>query len=130
MKTEKHHIIPNCLDGMDIPENVVVIPKEEHGIIHKLLNVAYYFVRKFRFKNASSFKKDTDYYIRLRAIHKQYFASLPTLSDETQELHHISILAQITALEGMYGIENPLPTETFDQALYAYHNLLHKISLK
>jgi hypothetical protein len=35
--TEKHHIIPRCMDGTDDKENLVYLTPEEHYVAHQLL---------------------------------------------------------------------------------------------
>lgn len=39
--TEKHHIIPRCIGGNDLPSNVVVLTAREHYIAHWLLTKIY-----------------------------------------------------------------------------------------
>ena len=39
--TEKHHIIPRCLNGTDESENIVEVTPEEHYIAHLLLVKMY-----------------------------------------------------------------------------------------
>lgn len=39
--TEKHHIIPISLGGLDIPENIIVLSGREHYIAHWILAKAY-----------------------------------------------------------------------------------------
>lgn len=34
---EKHHIIPRCMDGNDLPSNIVSLTPEEHFLAHQLL---------------------------------------------------------------------------------------------
>jgi hypothetical protein len=38
---EKHHIVPKCIGGLDIKENMVELTAREHFICHKLLCVIY-----------------------------------------------------------------------------------------
>ena len=35
--TEKHHIIPRCLGGLDLPSNLVILTAREHYTCHQLL---------------------------------------------------------------------------------------------
>ena len=35
--TERHHIIPRCMDGSDDSENLVDLTAEEHYVAHQLL---------------------------------------------------------------------------------------------
>lgn len=35
--TERHHIIPKCMGGTNIPENIVKLTPEEHFVAHQLL---------------------------------------------------------------------------------------------
>lgn len=39
--TEKHHIIPKCLGGLDTLENIIVLTAKEHFICHLLLTKIY-----------------------------------------------------------------------------------------
>lgn len=39
--TEKHHIIPRCMGGNNLPENLVRLTPEEHYIAHQLLVKIY-----------------------------------------------------------------------------------------
>jgi hypothetical protein len=34
---EKHHIVPKCMDGLDVKENLVELTAREHFLCHKLL---------------------------------------------------------------------------------------------
>lgn len=46
---EKHHIIPKCLGGLDLKENIVFLTHREHFIIHFLLIKLYPRVNKLIF---------------------------------------------------------------------------------
>lgn len=39
--TEKHHIIPKCMDGDDLPRNISILTPEEHYLAHVLLCKIY-----------------------------------------------------------------------------------------
>jgi hypothetical protein len=39
---EKHHIVPKCIGGLDIKENIVELTAREHFLCHKLLCVIYH----------------------------------------------------------------------------------------
>lgn len=39
--TEKHHIMPRCLGGTDVAENIVVLTAKEHYFVHLLLTKIY-----------------------------------------------------------------------------------------
>lgn len=39
--TEKHHIIPKCLSGLDNNDNIVKLTAKEHFLVHKLLCEIY-----------------------------------------------------------------------------------------
>jgi hypothetical protein len=39
--TEKHHIVPRCLGGTDVRENIVALTPEEHYVAHQLLVKMY-----------------------------------------------------------------------------------------
>ena len=39
--TEKHHIIPKCMDGLDVKENIVKLTAREHFLCHMLLCEIY-----------------------------------------------------------------------------------------
>lgn len=34
---ERHHVVPKCLGGSDLPENIVELTPEEHFVAHQLL---------------------------------------------------------------------------------------------
>jgi hypothetical protein len=38
---ESHHIIPECIGGLDIPSNLVNLTPEEHYVAHQLLVKIY-----------------------------------------------------------------------------------------
>ena len=38
---EKHHIIPKCMGGTDVSENIVILTPEEHYVAHQLLIKIY-----------------------------------------------------------------------------------------
>jgi Straboviridae homing endonuclease len=38
---ENHHIIPRCLGGLDVKENLVLLTAKEHFVCHKLLTYIY-----------------------------------------------------------------------------------------
>lgn len=40
--TEKHHIVPRCIGGLDIDENYILLTYKEHVIAHMLLARIYY----------------------------------------------------------------------------------------
>lgn len=40
--TETHHIVPLCVGGLDVPDNLVVLTAREHYIAHALLVKIYY----------------------------------------------------------------------------------------
>lgn len=39
--TERHHIVPRCLGGSDLPDNLVRLTAEEHYVAHQLLTKIY-----------------------------------------------------------------------------------------
>lgn len=39
--SEKHHIVPRCLNGTDNPDNIVTLTPEEHFVAHQLLVKMY-----------------------------------------------------------------------------------------
>lgn len=39
--TEKHHIIPRCMNGTDDPSNIAILTAREHFIAHQLLVMMY-----------------------------------------------------------------------------------------
>ena len=41
-ESEKHHIIPRCMGGNDLKNNLVSLTIEEHFLAHKLLAKIYY----------------------------------------------------------------------------------------
>lgn len=47
--TEKHHIIPICMDGLDNKDNLVELTAREHFIVHKLLCEIYPENHKLRY---------------------------------------------------------------------------------
>lgn len=38
---EKHHIVPRCMGGSDVEENIVRLTPEEHFLVHQLLVKIY-----------------------------------------------------------------------------------------
>ena len=38
---ERHHIIPKCMDGIDDENNIVIVTKKEHTILHCILFLAH-----------------------------------------------------------------------------------------
>jgi hypothetical protein len=38
---ENHHILPKCLGGLDVKDNLVLLTPKEHFICHKLLTYIY-----------------------------------------------------------------------------------------
>ena len=39
--TEKHHIVPKCIGGLDVKENIVKLTAREHFLCHMLLCEIY-----------------------------------------------------------------------------------------
>lgn len=47
--SEKHHIIPKCIGGNDLPENLVKLTAKEHYIAHRLLVEMYPSEKKLKY---------------------------------------------------------------------------------
>ena len=62
---ERHHIIPKCLGGSNLKENLVLLTPKEHYICHKLLveihpnsKFLWYAVHRMTFSKSSTHKRD------------------------------------------------------------------------
>jgi len=132
MITEKHHVIPISVNGHDVVENLTIVSKEEHVLIHKTLNIAYQYIREFREKTNHKLTFDKDYFVELRVMHCAYFRKIDNLPDHLVEKHVHSLELQIEALEKKYGLSRIEQTnkKAFDTRLYQYHTILWAISQK
>jgi hypothetical protein len=124
MKKDRHHLIPASLDGADVQENVVVIERSVHDLIHNTLCIPYFYIRAFRFKNAWKRKKDKEYVSDLRKLHLMYFSNLKHLPEEIQEMHRNGIEKQVYLLAKMKKRNVILVDFSFHSLLLAYHELL------
>jgi len=79
---ENHHIIPRCLGGLDIEENLILLTYREHYMAHKLLTFIYPkkmgIIYAFKFMS-KLYKKSKDY-----AYARQLYNDLPA-SEKTKE---------------------------------------------
>lgn len=129
---EKHHVIPISLLGWDTVENIIVLSREDHTLIHKTLNIPYQFIREFKEKNNHKFLFDKDYYSDLRTLHCKYFSNVNKLPEHLINKQTQSLELQIEALEQKYNVtrfEKPLKQSTLlDTRLYQYHIILWGIS--
>ena len=87
---EIHHILPRCLGGKDIKENLVELTAKEHFIIHMLLCKFTIGLAKrsmlYAFKCMSYYKKDgRDYKINSR-IAKQLRSELKFSDEHKQKM--------------------------------------------
>jgi len=93
--TEKHHIIPKCMDGTDDATNLVNLTAREHFVAHQLLIKIYPFNHKLIFAAAmmcastNRLQRTTNrLYERLKILHAAAMSELHTgkvVSNETRE---------------------------------------------
>jgi hypothetical protein len=132
MVTERHHVIPISIQGWDTQENMIVVSKQDHALIHKTLNIPYQFIREFREKTNHKLHLDKDFFVELRALHCRYFEYIYSLPNHLLNQHVHSLELQIERLEQDYSLcrkENALAdSNLFGTRLYQYHDLLLKAS--
>lgn len=98
-QTEKHHVIPVSIWWQDIPENIVVLSKQVHKYVHKILNLPYSQIRELRMISNDPKAPIKDVYRKEVDIQKRYFWNLDSLEDEVREMHINSLLSQIARLK-------------------------------
>jgi hypothetical protein len=89
--TERHHIIPRCMDGSDEKDNLVLLTAREHYVAHQLLVKIYpnnykliYAVKVMHLSNSKIIRNNREYeWIKknFSKIHSQ------TLTGRTKETH-------------------------------------------
>jgi hypothetical protein len=132
MVTERHHVIPISICGWDSQENMIVVSKDDHSLIHKTLNIPYQYIREFRERTNHKFHLDKEYFIELRSLHSRYFENVNELGKAIYNQHVHSLELQIEKLEADYQlarVPNSLQqSNIFGTRLYQYHDLLYKAS--
>lgn len=91
---EKHHVIPRCMGGLDVPENIVELTAREHYLCHRLLTRMYPKNKKLVYAfwamtNQASSRQLRDYYSsRAYSEAKEMFSAAHSnrvISDETRQ---------------------------------------------
>ena len=70
--TEKHHIIPKCLGGTNIPDNIVILTGREHYIAHGILVKIYKNNKQLNWKLISAFRYMTVHNTKQRSGNRDY----------------------------------------------------------
>ena len=129
MKTIAHHVIPCSLDGFDIDFNIIHLNQRDHNLVHRILSMPYWRIRKFRFSNALSFRKDKKYYERLLYILSIYFENIEKLPVLLIKKHKKAIAEMVMILNNKkygYSVNSNM---TVSYLLKCYCEVLLLISL-
>lgn len=129
MKNEKHqdhHVIPVSLLGHDWPENIVRLTVSDHELLHKVLNLPYQKIRKFRLKTNHMVYRNSQEFVReLKTIHLAFFQNINMLPIRLQNLLRNSVRDQVERIIKEHRIELKLPQ--YNASLFKWLNSYHYI---
>jgi len=126
-KTERHHVTAVSLEGFDWSENIMVVTKYEHDIIHATLNIPYSKIRIFRKKTNHMTSKASQAYVNeLRKVHVAFFQRLHLLPQKLQNGMRDCMRETTKRVVKEHNITIKLPADNKDlhSWLRAYHNVL------
>ncbi len=118
---EKHHILPRCLGGLDISDNIVTLTAKEHYIAHRLLVELYPSNNKIRYAFWMMCTMNTDSQFRYKVSSRAYEYAKRLISTKTNE-HKQKISESLKAAYASgkrtkkTGVKMP---ESFGQAISA-----------
>jgi len=126
-KQEDHHVTPICMLGDDFSENIVKITESEHKLIHSVLDIPYYKLRRFRKATNHMVHRNSQQFVnRLRNLHLEYFKNSDKLPIKLQNIQRDSIRATTKRIIKAHNIIVKLPKDNTDlfSWLRAFHNVL------
>ena len=90
---ENHHIIPRCMGGLDVEENLVLLTSREHYMCHKLL--AFIYPQKmgivYAFKFMSKLHKNARDFAYARELYNDIPASEKTKEKRLQVWYDLNL---------------------------------------
>lgn len=125
MRQERHHNLPLSLGGRNVPSNTVMLPHDEHRLLHDTLDIPYNTVRKYRgVLNEDMFKPTMTTVNAQYRIEKLFFARYKFLPKNLQVIVYDKLLEETKSIYKKYDKEFTLPKDTGvkEDNLYA---LLH-----
>lgn len=128
-RTEKHHVIPVCMEGHDIDENIILLSKNDHDLVHRTQNIPYSNVRWFRLKtNHMVDKSSVEYVKNLRILHLKYFKQVFKLPKYLYYKQLNSIRRQAKSINKSNKVYLKQPNENANLFVWLrfYHNVLTK----
>jgi len=131
-----HHIGPVSLCFPNWVENTVMITKQQHDLTHETLDISPKTIRSFRLKTNHLIFKPNVYYVQeLCKLQNLYFARVPALPKELQEIHTRSMKALCYRACSEYGYDIPKDAKgsTLQQFKYwlgQYHYIILDIVQK
>ena len=93
-KTERHHCLPLALGGTNERENIIVLKKTTHKLVHQVLNIPYKHIRSYRTKLNWKVLLDEEVLEAERKMQLAYFENSEWLPQEEFKKHYINILLQ------------------------------------
>lgn len=128
---ERHHILPKCLGGPDLPENTVLLTPEEHFLAHQLLvkvypkqpPLLYALVCMSGSGNGGGLLRSNKLYGWIRRKHAAYMKDRMGSLGDKHPMRDPKIAAKVSAkTKGvpkpwMRGDLNPARTEAFKNAV-------------